>query len=394
MGVSMVSDRAQSLHNDNGTETEIPGSKIFQMSDAVLASTVGCSGLTGITYRLIADSILTSGVSRTPVEDAQYLAGQIVPVIQAAGRTMDDLTQNAACGLLSTLDDASDGAILAPFKSLPDSPSTKKATSALSQALSLAKDFVSNLPADTLLQPFDVNKVVSDFVALSNPSLVTHLGNDIGLSFDESDELTKGLAELYAEAFTKRFGTRDVGILTMTGYGPKQIMPSIATLTVVGAPGGQLIYSIEDDDPAKNGVLARICTPGQDSAQQQLIHGIDPGDSSGFVGLALTGAKQTFAPSDDQLKEYRSGLETALDSYFDETYTQPFLRVVRCLDEPGLARVADLLGRVQELRSVASNSQSTVGGVLEVATITKRGGIRWHRRSDVSLNGDGASVLG
>jgi hypothetical protein len=125
-----------------------------------------------------------------------------------------------------------------------------------------------------------------------------------------------------------------------------------------------------------------------------LIHGITHGDSAGFIGLAVNGAKETFSPPQTKLTEYSQTLESTLDGYFETTYTQPFLRVIRSLDEPGLARVADLLARVQELRAVASDSQATVGGVIEVATITKRGGIRWHRRSETALDGGGASVLG
>ena len=140
--------------------------------------------------------------------------------------------------------------------------------------------------------------------------------------------------------------------------------------------------------------MARVLTPAQDSAQQQLIHGITRGDALGFVGLAVEGAKEEFGPSDYALNKYGDKLESTLSDYFDETYTQPFLRVIRCLDAPGMARVADLLARVQELRAVASDSQATVGGLIEVATITKRDGIRWHRRSDAVLDGNGESVLG
>jgi hypothetical protein len=64
------------------------------------------------------------------------------------------------------------------------------------------------------------------------------------------------------------------------------------------------------------------------------------------------------------------------------------------MDAPGLARVADLLSRVQELRSLCSPTQATVGGVIEVLTITKDEGIRWYRKYDPSLDGSGSSVIG
>ena len=394
MAVAIASDRFQSLGNDDGTETIVPGSKIFQMSDKVLGTCVGRSGLVGISYRLVAESIYTLGVSRTPVQDAQFLADHIVPVNVAAGRSVEELTQNAVCGMLATLNDASDGALFAPFKALSSSPNNKEATKALKEVVALTKKFVEALPNDDSLAPFDQDKVKAGLMTMKKPALIEHVGNDQSLTFDESPELTEALADIHVLALTKSFDTRDTGILTFAGFGPDQVLPSFATLTVVAAPAGELIYSIVDDDPAQNGVLARAATPAQDSAQQQLIHGITHGDSSGFVGLAVDGARETFSPSDDKLNDYGSTLESTLTSYFEDTYTTPFLRVIRCLDEPGLARVADLLARVQEFRAVASNSQATVGGVIEVATITKRDGIRWHRRSDTSLDGSGASVLG
>ena len=45
-----------------------------------------------------------------------------------------------------------------------------------------------------------------------------------------------------------------------------------------------------------------------------------------------------------------------------------------------LARVAELLSRVQELRCLCGPTQATVGGAIELLTIAKDEGIHWDRK--------------
>lgn len=61
-------------------------------------------------------------------------------------------------------------------------------------------------------------------------------------------------------------------------------------------------------------------------------------------------------------------------------YTESFLRVISCMDASGLARVAELLSRVQELRCLCGPTQATVGGAIELLTIAKDEGIHWDRK--------------
>ena len=394
LAVAVASDRFQSLRNDDGTETIVPGTKIFQASEKVLGTITGRSGLAGIAHRLVAESIYKVGETRSPLQDAQLIADNVVAVNVACGVSNEELTQSAVCGVVEAVDVSMDHALLKELKALPASATPKKVTAALIDGLREGTSFLMAQDTDVTLGDASTDTIKAALAAMSAPTLAEHVGNDLGVKLEVTEELTSGLIAFLLLAWTKRYDTRDIGVVTLAGFGPDQVVPSTATLTIAAAPGGVLIYSINEDDPVVNGKMARVLTPAQDSAQQQLIHGITRGDALGFVGLAVEGAKEEFGPSDDALNKYGDKLESTLSDYFDETYTQPFLRVIRCLDAPGMARVADLLARVQELRAVASDSQATVGGLIEVATITKRDGIRWHRRSDAVLDGNGESVLG
>jgi hypothetical protein len=393
--VAMASDTARSLSNDDGTRTVVNGTKFFQPASRVLAMTAGKSGLGGIPHQHIAGFQLDSSVDLSPLEVAKQFAEKLIAGLEACGRSESDLTLEFLCGSIARVDEMVDGAILTPLKAVVTAEDKEGLPTAFGEMVDRLSAEVEKLKTDENLVPIDEESITTSLLNLKDSSMIEHVCDDLGIEHvDVPMKVKRLLAKAIAALSTKVAWNREDAIITFAGFGPSDPMPSFVTLTIVGAPGAQLIYSMEEDNPVTNGDLANFVFPAQDSAQQQMTHGMTFGDLASFVDLAAEGVKVEFEVGDDKLQDFADKLRGTTIDYLNHVYTQPFLRVIRSLDAPGLARVADLLARMQELRAVCSNSQATVGGVIEVATITQHEGIRWHRRLDVSLDGNGASVLG
>ncbi len=393
-GVAMSSETARSLTNPDGTETVVYGTKFTQVGQRTMSVVSGKGGTQGRPIALLLGVAFDPGVDIAPIDAAQKFASEYIDGLHKVGVTSDELTQELICGLLVTIDKSTDAKILEPFVKISETASGAEISDALDEVIKRGLAALADFEDDASLASLDKKQMLEDLKQLSSPNIGEHLMNDVGLTYTPSEKQVKNLAALYADALSKAFYMRDDCCLLFAGYGPDEYMPSLASLKVVGVVGTQVIHSIVEDDPLKTGRLTRITTTAQDSAEDELLHGISGDDYSSAIELAVTGVKAMFGASKAKADEFGEKFSKSLGSYFNDNYTRPFLRAVGCMDAPGLARVVDLLSRAQELRSACSNTQSTVGGVIEVLTITKAEGIRWHRRLEPSLDGGGSSVLG
>jgi hypothetical protein len=61
------------------------------------------------------------------------------------------------------------------------------------------------------------------------------------------------------------------------------------------------------------------------------------------------------------------------------------LDTIETLPPADLARMAEALVGVQALRAASTRRQPSVGGPIDVVVITRRHGVQWVRRKEVSL---------
>lgn len=393
-GIAIGSDVCKSFPNEDGTYTTVSGSKITQITSHVITSVAGKGGANGRSISLQLSVAFETDSEGTPFECASKFADKYVEVMQKLGVTASDLTQEFICGSLGAIDNATDDKVLEPFRDLLDTPTTSQCSDALDEVLTRCEKAIKGLPTDPDLAPFDPKQAVTDLLALSGPSLGEHLMKDRGIDYVPTKEQSVRLAQNIADFCTKAIDSRDVSDLLFCGYGPEEYMPSTARLKLYGVVGTQVLHSIEKDDPMETGRLNRVITTAQDSAEGALLYGIGSDDYSATINVACSKVKELFNASEKHTDEFGEKFNEQLGQFFFETYKQPFMRAIGGMDASGLARVADLLCRVQELRSALSSTQATVGGTIEVVTITKNEGVRWLRKLEPTLSASDGSVLG
>jgi len=375
----------KSFPNADGTYQTAEGSKIAQGSDKVLVTVAGRDGLApGMPFKIAIESCFTLGEELSPEETLKQLMTSegYSAMCAQAGVSNDALTQSAVCGLLSTLNEASDNVILAPL----DRANGKKVTSReFGEILLKIRDFVSKTPTDKTLKAPSATEMSKAFSKLNSPKLIDHLGEDLGVVIESTAEQEAELCELIANALHLDYPERNDTLLCAVGYGRNQVVPAIATAKVVACVvtenGPEMIYSLESDDPAVNGIPTRVTFPAQDSILQAEVHGVSREFAQEVVEVAVEGAEQVFSAKGKDLENYRSGLANIVNDWMEER-TANFLRVFGAMGETAAAQTAELMVRMQELTAAMGDTQATCGGPVEVATITKCNGIRWHRRYD------------
>ena len=387
----LAAETDRSLRNPDNTFTVVPGSKIYPTGKKTAVVVAGLGGFVGRPLETIISASCDRSAELTPLQIAKSFASSFVQTLNRLGVSASDLTQQTICGTLQDLDRASDGAILA---SLPSDGKGKCTDSVYDEVLASLEKFVSSLEPRPNAVPFDTQKAEEYLLTLSAPTLAEHVAKDAGLEVVPNEAQRQRFAKFFALAADKDYWTRDDATLAFAGFGEEQLMPSICTVNLAGAIGDQVIASIEDDDPAINNELSRIAMTAQSSAQEELVYGINSNDFNSVIETSVVTAKNALKMHEKDAEKFGTALEDKLGGYFRDTYSEPLIRTVRSMDVPGIARLADLLIRIQELRSMCSTSQATVGGVIEVASITKHEGIRWHRKFEVNLDGGGSSVLG
>jgi hypothetical protein len=371
-----------SFLNSDGTNSTVEASKIAIGSGKTVVMTAGGSGLCDFSFKTAIDLLNSAGEEKSPKEVLdRLLAPTGYPALCAqAGLPKGRLTQNAICGLIQCLDDASGNVILAPLTKKPGQAPTR---GDVDDFLHLFEEVVKKTPVDKTLKGPDVADVIKSIAGLKGPTAVEHLGNDVGISLTMTDEQAQKLHELEAATLLLSYSGRDDTLLTASGFGSSQVVPAIATAKVIACietdDGPKMIHSLVDDDPAINGVSTRVTFPAQDSIMQAEIHGVSRYFAQDVVNIAVDGATKVFKAKDEEIADFRDGLAHIINDWMDDR-TNNFLRIFGAMGEASAAQMGELMVRMQELTAAMSDTQATCGGFVEVLTITKVGGIRWHRR--------------
>jgi len=192
---------------------------------------------------------------------------------------------------------------------------------------------------------------------------------------------------------TKDYDNRDEARLIFAGFGADELVATITAVSFYGIIGDQVLYSVEHDNPATGDPITCVKTFAQSDGQSALMHGMYEEDVVGFATTAGGMAKEMFNLSDDQADQLAQRVGEVTTRHLRSNYFDPFLRTVGGLGVEGLARVVDLLCRAQELRAASAYTEASVGGVIEVVTITKREGIVWQRRLSSGLNANEGGLI-
>lgn len=192
--------------------------------------------------------------------------------------------------------------------------------------------------------------------------------------------------------------------LSFAGFGEKQLLPSYASVNIGGIMNQSLLYVHDFELSAQPGETGYwgICPIGQRESIDLFLRGID----YRLVGVAKDAVVRSIYPpvevDDSKPGNKKKGTKpevvvdpafaqkiyTAIEESFEEWSEKNNLRGLRTaiasLPVASLATVAQSLIEIQSLSQTITGEMGTVGGPIDVATISREHGFQWVRHKSTS----------
>lgn len=225
--------------------------------------------------------------------------------------------------------------------------------------------------------------------------------DEIKYWFDDvpTDSQTSSLLRTDLEAFVKYGLWYDEAVLAFCGYGSNEVMPSYFTLIVRGVALDRFVYKFGNSleySPDANRKHFAIVPLAQRSTIDEFLRGIEFSTQDLIRDLVSYATSETVkairGPSYDpkNLEEETGDLVSKMLKVVDSEINEQILEahqnrvteVIPSLPVASLASYASALIELVSLRLSLEGDHNTVGGPIDVATITRSHGFEWTRHKN------------
>ena len=206
----------------------------------------------------------------------------------------------------------------------------------------------------------------------------------------------------YSKCYLRQGQFSNRAELAVVGFGREEILPAWATVIVAGFLEGALL-TIDGDaqsgDPSSNRYFG-IRPLGQTEAIDLFLKGEDQGSvncarraAAREIDAGLQSIPESIedaatlelidAKFDEMQEKVRTGIHEESWQRSQEMFLEPLRSAIAGLPVADLAAVAKSLVELQALRQTTTAELGTVGGPIDVATISREDGFRWVRHKSV-----------
>jgi hypothetical protein len=234
-------------------------------------------------------------------------------------------------------------------------------------------------------------KIDIDFI-LSRKDFIIEIMKEVFENYSLSDHQREDLIEIFINDLQKGNIKNYTGIV-ITGYGEKEIFPSLYNFHIYGKLGNSFIYTDEDRTNISIDNSSAILPFAQSEMVHSFMGGIDP-DFEDTIIIQLKRVMDSVSKVVG--KSYKNILEEINKEFIDyikgfkqNVYINPIMGIVDSLQKTDLAEMAESLVNLTSFKRHVSKNTETVGGPTDVAIITKGDGFVWIKRKhyfDIKLN--------
>lgn len=215
-----------------------------------------------------------------------------------------------------------------------------------------------------------------------------------------NNEMRKLLKEAYySELVVKEFSTTTYTGLVFTGFGEKEIFPSLISLHVYLGFDNKLRYFVDKNKGAviTHDTPSGICTFAQSDVMFTILTGVAP-DLRETYNLNFNNFINNY--DDILLKNYTSAdkgdlkflleridkdkiaseFTDIMDDLIQKKYVSPLYEAVASLSKEDLGEMAESLIYLTYLQRRITNAEESVGGPVDVAILSKGDGFIWVKR--------------
>jgi hypothetical protein len=205
------------------------------------------------------------------------------------------------------------------------------------------------------------------------------------------------LREIAVFAVVKDLFLEDVTGLVFAGFGSNDRYPVVVTYFVSAIVGGIVKRAEASHDTIDNETRSKIRVFADSEVTNAFIRGVDYSLERRFYGTMqmmmrglvdhVVGAFTNVDPAQREsvrrqfhaqhLPQYFSTFENLIGDYQQQVYINPILRVMEIAARKDLAETARDLVALNIFKKRIMAQQQTVGGAIDVATISRDGGFQW-----------------
>lgn len=237
--------------------------------------------------------------------------------------------------------------------------------------------------------------------------VIEKAGNQVFEELPLTQELRGRLSRICADLFSRSgFPSTAPGVV-IAGFGEDEYFPAVTAFRVEAVINGRLKY----------GACASQSITFEDTgwihpfAQREMVDAFMEGVCPGYQGAiadalsllldryrdALIGGCQLADAAKTELaqrageigRQILADLATTMEGYRQEHYVSPIMSAVSVLPKAELAAMAEMLVNIACFKQKVSLEQETVGGLVDVAVISKGDGFVWvKRKSDPTRASD------
>lgn len=209
--------------------------------------------------------------------------------------------------------------------------------------------------------------------------------------FPVNENLISALGTFATELLTHRVATRDTATLHFVGFGLNEPIGGAIRVEIRGIYAGHLRGRIGDRQPKSSGELSVTIIPiAQSEAIDFLTNGINDRTINAIRRVMRYVFRNLNFEADEKVEKFEETFVEHLQDLLLQEVNHPVRETISSLNVNALARYADSLIRLESLRSSSERNPATVGGAIEVVTITRwqTPSVQWHRRLDSGIERD------
>jgi hypothetical protein len=204
------------------------------------------------------------------------------------------------------------------------------------------------------------------------------------LQLDKDDALSDesvGAIAAFAKAALIRYVESSESVdFTFVGFGSEEFLGHASRRFLNGVYGGKARASGMDIGSNTPGDYPYAIPLAQSRATGPFLHGIDFSLRSQISEAFSTAVAAKFKSDQEVTGAVVNEAMDALNTWLQEEFSDPMFRTLAALGPSALVRYADLLIRMESLRSATLKNEATVGGIVESLSISRMSGVEWHHR--------------
>ena len=241
-----------------------------------------------------------------------------------------------------------------------------------------------------------VQQLISGSGFNPDDEIATFIEQGLGLKPADVPGLAKRLEPFIEELLRRWVPSASLTYLNFAGSGVEEFFPGHVQLAIRSVYGGSVRAQVTGNIPKVPNEIYPWVLMAQQDAMADLLRGASSERRATFLDMALDLIDANEDLQEDFKFKFGQDLVTKIEQYFNEHFEQPQVSTIEGLSVPSLVTYAEMLVKIQSLRSATQFGPTSVGGMVECLAISRDRGVEWRRQlsnTDDRQRSD-SSVLG